>query len=128
MPPLPSKPKRSPERLRAERFGRRAETLAALYLRAKLYRILKTRYKTPVGEIDLIAERFGVTVFIEVKTRMRRAAEAEALASVNQSRILRAASYFVMRHPDRANAEMRFDVLFLTPGRWPSHWRNAFQG
>lgn len=127
MPPLPSKPKKSPERLRAERFGRRAETLAALYLRLKLYRVLKTRYKTPVGEIDLIAERFGVTIFVEVKTRMRPEAEAEALASVNRARILRAAGYFLARHPRRVDTPMRFDVLFLTPRRWPRHLRDAFE-
>lgn len=126
MPPLPLKPKKSPERLRAERFGRRAETLAALYLRLKLYRVLKTRYKTPVGEIDLIAERFGVTIFVEVKTRMRPEAEAEALASVNRARILRAAGYFLSRHPRRVDTPMRFDVLFLTPRRWPRHLRDAF--
>jgi putative endonuclease len=58
MPPSPKKPI-SPERLRAERAGRRAEALAALFLQVQLYRIVERRLKTPVGEIDLIVERFG---------------------------------------------------------------------
>ena len=76
-----SKPK-SDRRLKAERQGRRGETLAALYLQAQLYQIVARRFKTPVGEIDLIAERFGTTVFVEVKARgraegvFRRAADA----------------------------------------------------
>ena len=61
----------APARLAAERQGRRGEMLAAWLLRAKLYRIVARRFKTPVGEIDLIAARFGTTVFVEVKTRRR---------------------------------------------------------
>ena len=59
----------------AEIAGRRAETLAAWYLRLKGYRIIESRYKTPVGEIDLIARRWGTTVFVEVKARKSAALE-----------------------------------------------------
>ncbi len=116
----------SPSRQTAERAGRRAETLAALYLRLKLYTIRHTRYKTPVGEIDLIAERFGVTVFVEVKARTSTAAEGDALLAVNQARILRAAQYYLSRHPRLAATSLRFDVIFLAPGAWPRHVINAF--
>ena len=50
MPPSPSGP--NPKRQRAERAGLRAEMLASWFLRLKGYRILATRYRTPVGEID----------------------------------------------------------------------------
>jgi len=125
MPPSPSKPK-SKARIAAYRGGHRGEALAALFLQCKLYRIVQRRYKTPVGEIDLIAERFGTTVFVEVKARRRAESEAETLQGVNQSRILRAAQYWLARHPAKAATPLRFDIIFLTPGRWPRHLTNVF--
>ena len=125
MPPSPSKPK-SKARLKAYRGGHRGELLAALFLRCKLYRIVQRRYKTPVGEIDLIAERFGTTVFVEVKARRRADSEAETLEAVNQARIVRAAQYWLARHPAKAATPLRFDIVFVTPGRWPRHLVNAF--
>lgn len=110
----------------AERSGRWAEGLAALYLRLCLYRILETRFRTPVGEIDIIAARFGTLVFIEVKMRGLSAGEAEALDAVNTRRIGRAAALFLARHPELAGLPMRFDVIFVAPFAWPRHHRNAF--
>lgn len=125
MPPSPSKPK-SKARIAAYLAGHRGEALAALWLRLKLYRILARRYKTPMGEIDLIAERFGVTVFVEVKARSRAASEAETLEAVNQRRIVRAAQYWLAHHPGKADTSFRFDVIFLAPRQWPRHVVNAF--
>ena len=125
MPPSPSKPK-SKARIEAYLGGHRGEALAAWFLRLKLYRVVQRRYKTPVGEIDLIATRFGTTVFIEVKARSKPVVEAEALQAVNRSRITRAAQYWLARHPNKAQTNFRFDVIFLAPGRWPRHVINAF--
>ena len=125
MQPSPSKPK-SKARIEAYLGGHRGEALAAWFLRLKLYRIVQRRCKTPVGEIDLIAERFGTTVFIEVKARSLAAREIEALEAVNQSRIARAAQYWMARHPRKVATNVRFDVIFLAPGRWPRHVINAF--
>lgn len=73
MPRLPSKPRsRSSARRLAERIGHRGEWWAALFLQLQLYRIRDRRYKAPVGEIDLVAERWGTIVFVEVGTRPRR--------------------------------------------------------
>lgn len=110
----------------AERYGRRGESLAAWYLRAKLYRIVERRVKTPVGEIDLVARRFGITAFVEVKARRAGGGELEALQAVNQRRIVQAAEYYVARHPALAAAPLRFDVIFLAPLSWPRHVMNAF--
>jgi putative endonuclease len=117
----------APARLAAERQGRRGEMLAAWLLRAKLYRIVERRFKTPVGEIDLIASRFGTTVFVEVKTRGRAEAAAEALAKVNTRRLVRAAQYYLARHPRLAETPLRFDVILLAPKTPPRHLKNAFQ-
>ena len=54
------------------------------------------------------------------------AAEAEALQAVNQSRISRAAAFWLARHPAHAAANLRFDVIFLAPRQWPRHVINAF--
>ncbi|WP_297578271.1 YraN family protein [Devosia sp.] len=110
----------------AERRGHRAERLAEIYLLAKFYRIRDRRFKTPVGEIDLVVEKAGAIVFVEVKARMRGTEEAAAMAGVNRSRITRAAQYWLARNPSLSNRDMRFDVIFLAPGRWPRHLINAF--
>jgi putative endonuclease len=114
-------------RIAAERGGRFAESLAALYLRLKLYRVLARRFKTPVGEVDLIASRFGTTAFVEIKVRRRRGVELETLEGVNTRRIARAARYYLARHPALAMTPLRFDVIFLAPWSWPRHVVNAFE-
>ena len=125
MQPLRSRPRTDP-RSTAERFGRHGEAWAAWFLRAKLYRIVARRVKTPVGEIDLVASRFGITIFVEVKARQSRRVELEALLAVNQRRIVRAAEYYVALHPRLAATPLRFDVIFLAPLSWPRHVMNAF--
>jgi putative endonuclease len=118
-------PSHSPKQ-KAERRGRRGELLAALYLCARFYRIRAMRVKTPVGEIDLVAERGDVTVFVEVKTRRRGESAADALMAVNQRRITRAAEYYLTRHPNLTRRTLRFDVIFVAPFAWPRHIANAF--
>jgi|SRR6185437_12837770 len=125
--PARLRPVASPSRQAAERQGRRGEALAAWLLRAKFYRIVERRFKTPVGEIDLIARRFGTTVFVEVKARNRAEASGDALGKVNTARLVRAAEYYLARHPALAATPLRFDVIFLAPKSLPRHLMNAFQ-
>ena len=125
MPRSRSKPK-SPDRLAAELFGRRGETAAAWFLRLKGYRVRASRVKTPVGELDLVAEHRGDLVFIEVKTRAHRDLEIEAHVAVDRRRIMRAAQYYVSLNPRFADRTLRFDLIFLAPWAWPRHIVNAF--
>ena len=99
---------------------------AALYRFLRGYGVVARRVKTPVGEIDLIARRGGVTVFVEVKGRSFSAQEAEALFAVNRRRIVRAAQFWLTRHPELAASDLRFDVIFLAPFALPRHIVNAF--
>jgi putative endonuclease len=115
-----------PERVFAEGAGRRGEFWAALFLRLQLYRIIGTRVKTPVGEIDLIARRGAATVFVEVKSRSFSHQEEEALMAVNRRRIVRASMFWLTRHPELAGTNLRFDVIFLAPFAWPRHIVGAF--
>jgi putative endonuclease len=117
---------KSSARLIAERHGRRGEAWAALFLMAQLYRIRARRVKTPIGEIDLVAERFGEIVFVEVKARAFSADEESAIYAVNRRRIVQAAKMYVARHPHLVDRPMRFDVIFLAPFAWPRHVKNAF--
>lgn len=125
MPRSPSNP--ADKRRRAERRGQFGELLAALYLRLKRYRVLARRMKTPVGEIDLIAQKGDTLVFVEVKTRRRAELEEEAHGSVNKRRIIRAANWYVMRHPSVSGLTMRFDLIFLAGLSLPHHIPNAFE-
>jgi putative endonuclease len=100
--------------------------LAAWFLRLKGYRIVAQRVKTPVGEIDLVARRFGTTVFVEVKARRAGVSEEAAWGAVNARRISRAADSYIARHPELAATPLRYDVIFLAPRQWPRHVVNAF--
>jgi putative endonuclease len=111
----------SPERSRRYRRGLSAEFVAALYLRAKGYRVLARRHRTPLGEIDLVAARGRRLAFVEVK---RRASLADAEASITprqRTRIRRASDLWLARHPRYREHEIGFDLVFLLPWRWPIH-------
>ena len=66
-PLKPAKPPPQQARVAAFQCGLSAGSRAALLLIAKAYRILERRWKTPFGEIDIVARRRGVVVFVEVK-------------------------------------------------------------
>ena len=104
-----------------------AELIAAAYLMMKGYVIRQWRAKTPVGEIDLIAEKGGALIFVEVKTRKKGADALYAVHTKNQSRVVRAALYLSARRADWQGREMRFDVVALS---WPffiRHIDNAWR-
>jgi putative endonuclease len=115
-----------PRRRIAEARGRRAETIAALFLRLKLYRILARRYRTPVGEIDLIARRGRTLVFVEVKHRPDAEEATLAVTTRNRQRVARAAALWVAAHPEAATLDHRFDVILTLPRRRPRHLRAVF--
>jgi putative endonuclease len=110
----------------AFRFGLSAESRAAAYLIAKGYRILGRRFRTPVGEIDIVARRRGVLVFVEVKARESFEAAAEAIGPRQRDRIIAAAQSWLAAHPQDAGRAMRFDVVLIVPGRLPRHLPAAF--
>ncbi len=123
-PPLLRQP--SSERVAAFRLGLSAESRAALLLIAKSYRILARRFKTPLGEIDIVARRRNDLVFVEVKARERFDDAAEAVSERSKRRILAAAEFWLARRPADAQCAIRFDVILVAPGRLPRHIVNAF--
>jgi putative endonuclease len=103
-----------------------AESFARLYFHLKGYRVLAERFKTPVGEIDLIVKRGHRLAFVEVKLRGTAAAALEAVHGRNRARVRRAAELYLQRHPEYTGCELRFDALVLAPYAWPRHIRNAW--
>lgn len=103
-----------------------AETLCCLVLRLKLYRIIARRYKTGLGEVDIIATRGSTLVIIEVKARKSYDVAAAAISQHQRSRLIRAASAFLAHHPFFQSHDIRFDAMFVSPWRWPVHLENAF--
>ena len=110
----------------AFRFGLSAESRAAALLIAKGYRILARRFRTPLGEIDIVARRRSVLVFVEVKARDSFDTAAEAIGKRQQSRIIAAAQLWLAGHPEDAMRDMRFDVVLVVPGCVPRHLAAAF--
>ena len=114
------------KRRRAETAGRRAEALCAWVLRIKGYRIVAQRSRQPGGEVDLIAQRFGVLVFVEVKARASTRDAIESVSLRQQSRIIRAAESFVANNAHFAERTLRFDIMLVAPRRWQVHIPNAW--
>ena len=113
-------------RQKAYRLGHAAEWRAVWRLRLAGYSILAGRYKTRLGEIDIVARRGDVLAFVEVKARGEIEAATFALRRNQFGRVARAASLFVARHPQYAAHSLRFDAV-LVVGLWPRHlpdvWR-----
>ncbi len=111
----------------AFRLGVSAEGRAALFLLAKGYRELARRWKSPVGEVDLVMRRGRMLVFVEVKARNRFEDAAEAVTVRQRQRIVAGAEAWLAAHPEHAGYDMRFDAVLVAPGRLPKHLIAAFE-
>ena len=108
---LPGEAAGRPERRAAFRLGLSAESRASALLMLKGYRIAARRFRGPIGEIDIVARRGRLLIFVEVKARDVIDDAAEAWLS---------------RHPKDGARDIRFDAMLVAPGRWPRHVRAAF--
>jgi putative endonuclease len=110
------------------KLGGWGETFAAFYLRAKGYRVLKRGWRAGrLGEIDLIAERRGTLVFIEVKTRSSRrfGAAEESLTPAKCRRLVRLVEAFLGSLPEQSPLRAmspRIDIIAVERGQ-PTGWR-----
>jgi putative endonuclease len=120
------KPGPRPERVAAFRLGLSAESRAAMLLLAKGFRIVARRWKTPVGEVDIVARRRRELVFVEVKARDGLDVAAESVTERGKQRIVAAAEFWLASHPGDAECFIRFDVILVAPGKIPRHIANAF--
>jgi len=112
----------------AEKGGRRAESLAALWLGLKFYRLLGRRVRTPAGEIDLVAlSPRGTLCLVEVKARTDESAAAEAISPRQRERIARAAELYIAARPALRHKAVRFDAILVSPNRLPRHLKDVWR-
>lgn len=105
--------------------GWRAENLAVVILWIKGYKIMTRRFRSPAGEIDVIARRGNRFVFIEVKQRSSQEAALSAISNRQQQRIRRATEFYFLKYPRLKASEIRFDVMAFWPWKW-CHLKNVW--
>jgi len=104
------------KRRTAEQRGRKRESLAALYLTLKGYRVLERRLRTAMGELDLVARAPGGEIcFIEVKARPQADEAAESILVRQRNRIARAAALYLSARPALRHKGVRFDAMLMAP-------------
>lgn len=103
-----------------------AEMMAEMILRLKGFRIIARRYKTPGGEIDIVARRGKMLAFIEVKLRRTMPEALESLTPAMRGRITNAARHFIAAYPDYGSYDMRFDLFAICPPFTFRHLDNAW--
>ena len=90
------------------------------------FSILARRYKTPSGEIDLIARRGALVVFAEVKARPTHDQAIDAVSFKTRRRIERAGRLFMAKAPRLADCALRYDIISVV--RWcPRHLKDAWR-
>lgn len=103
-----------------------AEYLAAMLLWLKGYRLIKSRYKTRYGEIDLIVKKRDRLIFVEVKKRQSLLKAGEAVSPQSRERIKRTAQDFMHKHSQYHHCFLQFDVILVAHGVYPSHIKQAW--
>lgn len=114
------------KKLAAYRRGFFAEYMAALFLLFKGYRILAMRYRTRAGEVDIVARRGDLIVFVEVKARANLSAGIDAVGFETQRRIRAASDQWLARQKDFARLSWRYDIIVVSPFQWPRQIPDAF--
>lgn len=115
------------KRQEAETRGRKAERLAALWLRLHGWKILAQRARVPGGEVDLVARRGRILAFVEVKARATAAAAELSLDAYRLRRVAVAAERLAPRYMQEGD-DVRIDAVFIVPRRLPRHVPNVWHG
>jgi putative endonuclease len=96
-------------------LGKSGEDIACRELRRRGYEILTRRFRTRLGELDIVARDGATIVFVEVKTRSNAnfGAPAEAVTALKQRRIWLMASDYLQRQ-GLHDRPCRFDVVAIS--------------
>jgi putative endonuclease len=111
--------------------GKEAERIACDYLLKRGMKLLSRNFSCPRGEIDLIMEDAGTTVFVEVRCRREQGygLAAETVDARKQAKLIATANHYLQAHPRSARQPCRFDVIGLSSASSTDiHWiRDAVQ-
>lgn len=112
-----------------QRRGSEAEDRAQALIEAQGLRVEARNFRCRSGEIDIVAQDGDTLVFVEVRSRShdRQGGAAASVDLRKQRRLIRAAEYYLLRHPDQRHRPCRFDVIALDADRDANWIRNAFQ-
>ena len=102
-----------------------AEDLAKNFLLSKSFEILKERYKTPYGEIDIIAHSPEELIFVEVKKRKNLSFD-DPVSNSQKNRITNAALQYISENPEINELEIRFDCILIDSCNSVTHIENAW--
>jgi putative endonuclease len=106
--------------------GRRAETLAALLLMVKGYRIIGFRVPCRLGEVDIVAVRGDVLAIVEVKQRTSLETALQAVTREQRDRLRRAGRQIGAGTPRLSALSVRLDLIAIARGGWPRHIPDAW--
>jgi putative endonuclease len=109
------------------KLGLFAESIASVYLRFCFYTVISRRYKSDVGEVDIIAKRGNSLIFVEVKARRNKDEAYVAFTTHQQKRIVRTAKLFIARNPKYHENDIRFDLILICPIFFIKHIKNAWE-
>lgn len=97
-------------------LGKNGESIAARHLEQRGYRILTRNYRSPAGEIDIVARQGETIVFIEVKTRRsQRYGHPKAAVTPAKQRKISMAALHYLKSQNQLQARSRFDVVTILP-------------
>lgn len=99
-----------------------AENIAAFFLRCKFYQIIAKRFKSPFGEIDLIAKKGNQIIFIEIKAR-NDTSLMDFISKRQQQRIIKAGQYFLLKSKQYQSYNIRFDAIIMNKYFFPKHFK-----
>jgi putative endonuclease len=96
--------------------GKQGEEVVAQWLGSCGGKVLHQRWRSKVGEIDIIGIESGTLLFVEVKTRTRSNWDADGLLAITpqkQARIISTAQLFLLKYPYLSEYPCRFDVAIV---------------
>lgn len=106
--------------------GIKAEFKARLFLRLKGYKIIASRFRTKLGEIDIIAKKQNTLAIVEVKSRKTLLQASDAITPRQRHRLYRATQVFLYLYPAYNRMNIRFDAVLIVPKKFPKHYKNAW--
>jgi len=106
--------------------GVEAEEQACKFLRANGFKIIQERYKCKHGEIDIIAQRDELLVFVEVKKRGSFGAD-DPITQTQKKRIINAAMQYLSDNPEKNDLDMRFDSILVDSSKTLAHIEDAWR-